>query len=638
MDLEAMPAGAAAAPTSSTLPASPAMPARPTMALRRALFAGLVFATVAGMTGWFVALLAGDGIGAIDVAMAGLFMISVAWLAHGFWNTVIGVMILHAAREPVAAVFPLAARALPETALRSATAIVIPIRNEAPEPVFARLSAMLASIDATGEGCRFAFHVLSDTDDAIVAAAEERLFAQTQARDGAPGRLHYRRRPDNKGFKAGNIREFVESDGQRFDLMIVLDADSLMFGDAMVRLVRLMEADPRLGIVQALIVGLPADRPFSRIFQFGMRLGMRPHTVGAAWWQGDCGPYWGHNAIIRVEPFRAHCRLPDVSGKGPLAGTILSHDQVEAVLMRRAGYHVRALPVADGSYEENPPTLPDFMKRDLRWCHGNMQYVALVGRQGLHAMGRLQLLLAILMYASAPAWLGFLVLGAAQLVLGGLLTPVDRATVGTGPDAMHIVLGLALFATVIAMSVGQRWLGVLDVALSPAERRQYGGLCPLLAGAAVETAFGILLAPVLAVAHTVFIGGLPFGRTLAWAPQRRSGHPVGVGEALLFLWPQLALGGAFLLLLTTMAPGVLPLAVPLLAGLLLSVPFAVVSADAGLGRWLAARRLCAIPEETAPPDVVRGLTDPGPAAPVLASAMPEVAGLPTDADDAAEAA
>jgi|APTNR8051073442_1049403.scaffolds.fasta_scaffold05601_2 membrane glycosyltransferase len=631
MDPQTMPADSAVVP--STL----APPARPAMALRRAGFAGLVFVTVAILTGWFLMLLAGDGIGVIDMAMAGLFAISVGWLAHGFWNTVIGVVLLHGTRERLSAVFPLAARTLPAGPLRSTTAIVIPVRNEDPQPVFARLSAMLASIDATGEGRRFRFHVLSDTDDATVAAAEERLFQQTKERDGAPGRLHYRRRPDNRDFKAGNIREFVESDGRRFDLMIVLDADSLMSGDAMVRLVRLMEADPRLGIVQSLIVGLPADRPFSRIFQFGMRLGMRPHTVGAAWWQGDCGPYWGHNAIIRVEPFRTHCRLPRLSGKGPLAGTILSHDQVEAVLMRRAGYHVRALPVADGSYEENPPTLPDFMKRDLRWCHGNMQYVALIGRAGLHAMGRIQLLLAILMYASAPVWLALLVLGVVPLMLGDMMAPVDAAAASV-PATVRFGSGAALFATVILMSVGQRWLGVLDVALRPSERRQYGGLGRLLAGATVETAFGILLAPVLAVAHTVFIGGLPFGRTLTWSPQRRSGHAVGFGEALSFLWPQTALGGAFLLLLATTAPGVLPWAAPLLAGLLLSVPFAVLSADAGLARRLHVGGVCAIPEETAPPDVVRRLADQGLAVPVVAVSMPEAAVLPEDANDAAEAA
>src|SRR5690606_26210930 len=121
------------------------------------------------------------------------------------------------------------------------------------------------------------------------------------------------------------------------------DADSLMTAEAMLRLTRIMQRHPHVGIVQTLVTGLPSASAFARIFQFGMRLGMRSYTLGAASWQGDCGPYWGHNAILRLEPFIAHCHLPLLPGKPPLGGHVLSHDQIEAVLMRRAGYEVRVL-------------------------------------------------------------------------------------------------------------------------------------------------------------------------------------------------------------------------------------------------------------------------------------------------------
>ncbi len=80
------------------------------------------------------------------------------------------------------------------------------------------------------------------------------------------------------------------------------------------RLVRIMQANPCLGILQSLVVGLPTASPFARAFQFGMRLGMRSYTLGSAWWQGECGPYWGHNALLRVAPFREHCVLPRIAG------------------------------------------------------------------------------------------------------------------------------------------------------------------------------------------------------------------------------------------------------------------------------------------------------------------------------------
>ena len=194
-----------------------------------------------------------------------------------------------------------------------------------------------------------------------------------------PDRLHYRRRADNAGHKTGNLWDFLRAHGQRFDHMLVLDADSVMSGAAILRLVRIMEQSPEIGILQQLIVGLPNPSPFPRLFQFGMRHGMRAYTVGSAWWQGDCGPYWGHNALIRIAPFMAHCRLPMLPGRPPLGGRVLSHDQVEAVLMRRAGWEVRAARGRGRQLRGEPADALDFVKRDLRWCQGNWQYLKLLG-------------------------------------------------------------------------------------------------------------------------------------------------------------------------------------------------------------------------------------------------------------------
>ena len=214
-------------------------------------------------------------------------------------------------------------------------------------------------------------------------------FAALKLRHPRAGFLHYRRRPANTGFKAGNLREFAERTDGDYDHMIVLDADSLMSAAAMLRLVRVMQANPRLGILQTLVTGQPAESAFARIFQFGMRHSMRTHTIGIAWWQGPSGPYWGHNAIIRLQPFIAHCRLPVLPGRPPLGGPVLSHDQVEAALMRAAGYEVRVIADEFESWEENPPSLPDFIKRDLRWCQGNMQYLQPPRPAGAEAHGAL---------------------------------------------------------------------------------------------------------------------------------------------------------------------------------------------------------------------------------------------------------
>lgn len=269
---------------------------------------------------------------------------------------------------------------------------------------------LAAALAATPWARQFAFHILSDTDRPGIAAREERLVADWIRRAPA-ARIHYRRRSANAGFKAGNIGEFLDRCHGEHDLFIPLDADSVMGADAVLRLVRVMQASPEIGMLQGLVVGTPADSFFTRAFQFGMRHGMRAYTLGSAFWQGDCGPSWGHNMAIRTDPFHRHCRLDPQAPPGPLSGHILSHDQVEA-LMRRAGYQVRVLAAEDESFEDNPPSLPDFIIRELRWCNGNLQYLRLLGLPGLKPLSRVQLVLAILMYLSPAAWFAFLILGA----------------------------------------------------------------------------------------------------------------------------------------------------------------------------------------------------------------------------------
>ncbi len=251
------------------------------------------------------------------------------------------------------------------------------------------------------------------------------------------------------------------------DFALILDADSFMPAETVLRLVRIAQANPSLGILQTLVVGMPSVSVFARVFQFGMRLGMRSYTLGSAWWQGDCGPYWGHNAIVRLAPFIAHCRLPLLPGTGPLSGDVLSHDQVEAALMRRAGYEVRVLPVDGVSWEENPPTLMEFSRRDLRWCHGNMQYWQLLTLPGLKPVSRFQLAFAIWMYLGSPAWMAMTAIGTVLLALSET-SAAQYVPVKAGA-------GTALFAIMMLMTFAPKIATVIDVLLedvqSPFVRR-----------------------------------------------------------------------------------------------------------------------------------------------------------------------
>ncbi|MDF1793726.1 MAG: glucans biosynthesis glucosyltransferase MdoH [Thalassobaculaceae bacterium] len=605
------------------------------MRRRRWTFLALVAVTCMALLAWMTRLLGSDGIDPLDVVMLALYAGTLPWVIIGLWNAVIGVALIHLRRDWLPSVLPLRGLDDDTSPVTAPTAIVMPVFNEDPVRVFRHLRVVETSLAATGQDAAFEIFLLSDTTDPDIAAEEERRFEAWRAVSSRPDRLHYRRRLDNARQKVGNIEAFCARWGDRFEHMIVLDADSLMSGDAILRLVRLMQHNPALGILQTLAVGLPSSSAFARIFQFGMRHGMRAYTTGSAWWQGDSGPYWGHNAILRMAPFRAHCHLPRLAGAPPLGGEILSHDQVEAAMMRAAGYEVRVLPIEGGSYEENPPSLLDFIKRDLRWCQGNLQYLKLIDWPLWRPLGRVQLALAILMYLSAPMWIGFIVLGMTRLFAGGIDPASGIAFSNSLWAAVQWNEGVALFATMMTITFAPKIMGVLDIMLSAAKRRRYGGGPRMVAGFVVEMLFGMLVAPVVAVAQTIFITGIIFGRRITWNAQMRDPRVVRWGQALSTLWPQTLIGIAVAGILAVHAPGMLPWAAPIVVAWVLAVPFAVGSAAPGLGRLLQRWRLCAVPEEVDTPaevaavqapeerlDVPQILAAGGPVAPALNNRVP----------------
>ncbi|MCL5779174.1 glucans biosynthesis glucosyltransferase MdoH [Limibaculum sp. FT325] len=560
---------------------------RGALTARRAAFLSLNLATLAAL-GWGVAQVFGaGGWSAADIVMMACFLLGAPWTVMGVWNALVGVWLLHGRRDGLALAAPHLAAAEGGAPLTQRTAIAMTVRNEDPTRSFQKLAEIRRSLDATGQGHRFDIFVLSDTTEPEVATAEERLFEAMRPALGQGAA--YRRRTGNTGFKAGNVRDFLMTMGRDHSFYLPLDSDSLMSGEAIVRMQRIMEAYPRIGILQSLVVGAPATSFFARVFQFGMRHGMRSYTMGAAWWQGDCGPYWGHNALIRVQPFRRHTRLPVLPGKPPLGGHILSHDQVEAVLVRRAGYEVRVMPVETESWEENPPTLMDFTKRDLRWCQGNMQYWRLLGLRGLQPVSHFQLFAAIMMYFAAPAWMVMTVAAAARMVQGDVA-------------GIDVAFGIAMFFVMFAVSLVPKLLGMFDILLTPGGTARYGGTARFLAGGLVETVFSILMAPVVAFRVSLFLAGLAMGKSVIWGAQNRDAYRLSWADAARGLWPQTLFGaGLFALILVYAGPGVVVWAAPMLTGLMLAIPFAVLTASPSLGRLAARLGLCAVPDERALP-------------------------------------
>ncbi|HEY5794242.1 MAG TPA: glucans biosynthesis glucosyltransferase MdoH [Bosea sp. (in: a-proteobacteria)] len=560
------------------------------LAMRRRLVLALNLATLAALLYGLSQVLGAGGWTAADVAIFIAFLFGAPWTVLGFWNAVIGLWLLHGVEDGMARVAPFAAAGDAPTPIAIRSAILMTLRNEDPARAFQRLRVVKGSLDATGEGGWFDYFILSDSDDPTVAAAEERLAAQWQAEAGEDGRIIYRRRSDNAGFKAGNVRDFCERWGADYEVMLPLDADSVMSGEAIVKLTRMMQAYPRLGILQSLVVGMPSRSAFARVFQFGMRQGMRPYTMGSAWWIGDCGPFWGHNAMVRIAPFRDGCHLPVLPGGPPLGGAVMSHDQVEATLMRRAGYEVRVLPQEMGSWEENPPTMLDFAKRDLRWCLGNLQYLKLLDIPGLRPMSRFQLVWAILMFLGLPAW-------TLMIALLPLKVIEDR-----GIEAYPAGLAAALYLLFLGMYLSPKLAGFADILLTRGGVARYGGGLRFTVSAAIEVVFAFLQGAVSSFRTTLFMIGLLFGRSrIGWNGQARDARALSLATAFAGLWPHLLFAAYLFGTLLVLSPTVLLWSVPLTAGYALAIPFAMATALPALGAWFARQGLCGIPEDFEPP-------------------------------------
>jgi membrane glycosyltransferase len=569
--------------------ASVGSPSLAVLASRRLIFAALVAATTVVMGTLFAFIIAHPGVGVLDCLLIALFTLSLPCLAIGMWNALIGFVVLHGAGDPLALVIPPAARAHDDDPIVTRTAIAITMRNENPTRPFASLAAMRRDLDASGYGKHFDFFVLSDSTAPDVIAAEERQVAAFREMFSA-GRLVYRRRAANIGYKGGNIHDFCERFGNDYTFLVPLDIDSLMTAARVVRLIRIMQRNPRLGILQSLAGGLPTESFFARVFGFGHRLGMLCFVYGADWWQGDCCQFWGHNAAIRLEPFITQCRLPVLSGEPPFGGHIICHDQIEAAFMRRAGFEVRFLPEQSGTYEGNPPSAPDFVKRNTRWCRGNLQNLRLIGASGLTATSRFHLAYMAGKFFTAVLIVVFVVLAA----LAVAVRPFE--------DPFPSTAAIALFAAWFAVYLMPRLIGILDALVRQSE--SYGGAGRLIVGAIIEIVFTVLLTPIsmfeAAYATLVFLSGGSVG----WESQHRDGYQVPWRQVVGAMWRPTLFGAALLAFLVLAAPTAIPWFAPFLAGLVLAVPFTVATSSATLGALARRWRLCAAPDEFDTPSAV----------------------------------
>ena len=486
------------------------------------------------------------------------------------------------------------------------TALIMPIYNEDPTTVVAALQAMAESLQESG--CKEVFEMVLLSDSTSADAWVRESLALARLRAAVPFMpVWYRRRWQNVARKAGNVEDFVEHWGARYDYMIVLDADSLIDTHTLVGLVRKMHADPAMGILQSSPYLIHATTLFGRLQQFASRVYGPVVTRGLASWSGDSGNYWGHNAIIRVHAFAQSCGLPSLPGRKPFGGFILSHDFVEAALIRRAGWKVHLATDLQGSYEECPPTLTDLAVRDRRWAQGNLQHSKVIGTAGFSWVSRLHLAVGIMSYVSSPLWLVLLGVGFALALQSHLIRPeyftTDFQLFPTWPrfDA-RLMMSLFLFSMFVLLI--PKTIGLLRAIVHGPIRRATYGIVGLVLSCSIELVLSALYAPILMLTQSTHVFEILMGRDSGWNAQRRHAGDTSWGDAWRSYRKLTLIGCVTAVIAWFLSPSLLAWMAPALLGLLLAVPLSRASGSVTLARGLAKFGILRTPEEAEVPQLV----------------------------------
>lgn len=568
--------------------------------LRRAY----IFIATAALTlsGWYemYEVLQVGGITVLEAIVLALFALLFAWIAFSFTSALAGFVVLLFRKKDALGIDSES----PLAVLRSRNAMLLPTYNEDPHRIMARLRAIHESVGETESASCFDWFVLSDTTDPAVWVAEERCFLQLRQTLG--DRLFYRHRPENTARKSGNIEDWVRRFGAGYDHMIILDADSLMTGDTIVRLASAMEHHPRVALIQTLPIVVNGRTLFARLQQFAGRLYGPLIAAGIAWWHGSEGNYWGHNAIIRVRAFAQDAGLPELRGRKPFGGHILSHDFVEAALMRRAGWAIHMAPTLGGSFEECPPSLLDFAARDRRWCQGNLQHLAVLPAGGLHWVSRLHLLTGIGSYLTAPLWLMFLTAGILISLQAQFVRPEyfpKGFSLFPQWPAQDPVLAAWVFMGTMGLLILPKLLAWMLLLTRRNDRKRFGGGLRALAGILTETFLSGLVAPVMMIFQSTAVGEILLGRDAGWQVQRRDDGRVPLAEVIRKYAPPTLVGILMAISAYAVSLPLLLWMAPVILGLLLAIPIALLSSTTA-ARDGRRPGLFATPEQTTPPRVL----------------------------------
>lgn len=580
--------------------------------VRRIIFFTLVLLTTFAALAMIASAFQQNGITPQELMLLILYTLLILWISTSFWAATIGFwLLLWGGDRKSISRLPLRPLGGETDQVPKRTALAMPIYHEDPVRVFAGLRAIYRSLQETGRADEFEIFVLSDSRNPEVWMEEEIQWFRMCCDFKAHGRIFYRNREKNIARKSGNIEEFCHRWGGRYRYMIVLDADSLMTGATLTRMVDLMESHANVALIQSPPLPVNNRSLFARVLQFGSSLYGDIFTAGASYWQLSDSNYWGHNAIIRVKPFMDHCGLPKLPGQEPFGGEILSHDFVEAALLRKAGWEVWLAADLKGSFEELPPTLIDYAKRDRRWCQGNLQHLRMIFARGFSGLSKLHFMMGVMSYLSSPLWFLFLLVTGFEAYVQSQTMPVyffGDNLFPVWPESYTVEMTTVLLVTLAMLFLPKLW-GLILFVVRGKDRQGYGGFIRVVLSVFLESVFSVLTAPVLMLYQTKFVVSILARRSAGWPPQQRGDHRLSLKEAIVAHWGQTLTGLLAGYISYQHVPSFFWWFTPVLAGLVFAIPLSILSSSTALGLLARKLGLFLTPDESHPPDVIRYLRE-----------------------------
>ncbi|RDV24865.1 glucans biosynthesis glucosyltransferase MdoH [Alteromonas aestuariivivens] len=553
----------------------------------RLFFMALLAVPTAGLAGWSLyEIFRPNGLTELEIAQLGLCLMLFSWLSMAFWTAVVGFVFQLLNIDPLSLRRTLAKSDV-EAPVQQRHAIVMPVYNEDTQRIMVGFEACVREIMASAYRGQFDFFMLSDTRDAELAEAELKAWQRLTNRLGDyASQVFYRRREQNTGRKVGNLTDFCQRWGAHYESMIVLDADSVMSGERMLDLAKRIEANPDTALIQTIPMPVRQDTFFGRFVQFAAHLYSPMLATGLSFWQTDSANYWGHNAIVRIQPFMQHCGLPTLDGRAPFGGEILSHDFVEAALLRRAGWQCFLLTDTDGSYEEVPSNLVDYAVRDRRWVQGNIQHLGLLGVKGLKTTSRMHFLFGAFAYISSLILFVMLALGTVDALIRASTVPQfftsEYQLFPTWQIARQDMMVVTMWGTAALLFMPK----LLGIVLALIQRRQeFGGTFALLKGALVEVLMAVLIAPLMMFYHSFFVISVFIGHQVKWEAQAREGRMVPWTVALKRTRIMSCLAVAWGVTTWYYTPSLFMWLLPVLLGMTLAAPLICLSSSKMLGVW-----------------------------------------------------